>query len=64
MERTFFKIGKEKTEIEVRISYRIIQLFSEGLYASPHKAKGGPHFWVSSRSIADITRELADTSLA
>jgi Histidine kinase-, DNA gyrase B-, and HSP90-like ATPase len=38
MERNFFQIGKEKTGIEVRISYRIIQLFSEGLYASPHKA--------------------------
>ena len=38
MKQEFFKIGKEKTGIEVRISYRIIQLFSEGLYASPHKA--------------------------
>jgi hypothetical protein len=34
----FFKIGQEKSDIEVRISYRIIQLFSEGLYSSPHKA--------------------------
>lgn len=38
LEENFFKIGKEKAEIEVRISYRIIQLFSEGLYATPHKA--------------------------
>ena len=30
--------GKEKSKIPVKISYRIIQLFSEGLYSSPHKA--------------------------
>jgi len=34
----FYNIGEEKSEIEVRISYRIIQLFSEGLYSSPNKA--------------------------
>jgi hypothetical protein len=38
MKRDFYTIGKEKSDIEVRISYRIIQLFSEGLYSSPHKA--------------------------
>jgi hypothetical protein len=38
MKPGFYKIGKEKSDIEVRISYRIIQLFSEGLYSSPHKA--------------------------
>ena len=38
MKTEFFKIGQEKSEIEVRISYRIIQLFSEGLYSSPNKA--------------------------
>lgn len=38
MKQNFFNIGHEKTAIEVRISYRIIQLFSEGLYATPHKA--------------------------
>lgn len=30
--------GKETGKIPVRISYRIIELFSEGLYASPNKA--------------------------
>lgn len=38
MKQEFFKIGQEKSQIDVRISYRIIQLFSEGLYSSPHKA--------------------------
>ena len=37
LKRDFYKIGKEKSDIEVRISYRIIKLFSEGLYSSPHK---------------------------
>jgi hypothetical protein len=31
-------IGKKIASIDVRISYRIIQLFSEGLYSSPNKA--------------------------
>src|SRR3989442_14164703 len=31
-------IGTKTSEIDVRISYRIIQLFSEGLYSSPNKA--------------------------
>src|SRR5437016_1847918 len=34
----FYKLGKESGKIDVRISYRIIQLFSEGLYSSPNKA--------------------------
>ena len=38
MGKTFYTLGKEKLDIEVRISYRIIQLFSEGLYSSPNKA--------------------------
>ncbi len=38
MKQDFYTIGKEKSDIEVRISYRIIQLFSEGLYSSPNKA--------------------------
>jgi hypothetical protein len=38
MKPDFYNLGKEKSEIEVRISYRIIQLFSEGLYSSPNKA--------------------------
>lgn len=38
MSRDFHSIGRERSAIEVRISYRIIQLFSEGLYSSPHKA--------------------------
>lgn len=35
---SFITIGSKQSEIDVRISYRIIQLFSEGLYASPNKA--------------------------
>jgi Histidine kinase-, DNA gyrase B-, and HSP90-like ATPase len=38
MKKDFYNLGKNKSNIEVRISYRIIQLFSEGLYSSPHKA--------------------------
>jgi hypothetical protein len=34
----FITAGKEAGKIPVRISYRIIELFSEGLYASPNKA--------------------------
>ena len=34
----FFKIGRRRSKIAVRISYKIIHLFSEGLYSSPHKA--------------------------
>jgi len=34
----FANIGNSKEEIDVRLSYRIVQLFSEGLYASPNKA--------------------------
>ncbi len=30
--------GTEKEKIDVRLSYRIVRLFSEGLYASPNKA--------------------------
>src|ERR1700738_2103892 len=30
--------GAEKEQIDVRLSYRIVSLFSEGLYASPNKA--------------------------
>lgn len=30
--------GTEKDKIDVRLSYRIVRLFSEGLYASPNKA--------------------------
>jgi len=35
---TFASIGTPKDSIDVRLSYRIIELFSEGLYASPNKA--------------------------
>ncbi|VFM95013.1 MAG: Restriction endonuclease [Candidatus Kentron sp. G] len=35
---SFETIGSKTDEIDVRISHRIIQLFSEGLYASPNKA--------------------------
>jgi len=34
----FVSLGEEIDTIDVRISHRIIQLFSEGLYSSPHKA--------------------------
>jgi len=34
----FLTAGQETDRIAVRISYRIIHLFSEGLYSSPHKA--------------------------
>src|ERR1035437_6424453 len=33
-----YTAGKSISSIDVRISYRIIQLFSEGLYSSPNKA--------------------------
>ena len=36
--KDFYNVGGKKSDIEVRISYRIIQLFSEGLYSSPNKA--------------------------
>ena len=35
---TFASIGKETDDIEVRLSYKIVELFSEGLYTSPNKA--------------------------
>ncbi|HEY0076566.1 MAG TPA: ATP-binding protein, partial [Abditibacteriaceae bacterium] len=38
MNQPFFKLGTEVEKIDVRLSYRIIELFSEGLYASPNKA--------------------------
>jgi len=37
-EPTFAAIGTQTDTIDVRLSYRIIELFSEGLYASPNKA--------------------------
>src|SRR5271167_936920 len=37
-EPTFVAIGNATDKIDVRLSYRIIELFSEGLYASPNKA--------------------------
>lgn len=37
-EPAFAKTGKKSGDIEVRLSYRIVELFSEGLYASPNKA--------------------------
>lgn len=38
MSKDFFELGRKTKNIEVTISYRIIQLFSEGLYSSPNKA--------------------------
>lgn len=35
---SFATLGESAGSIDVRISYRIIELFSEGLYASPNKA--------------------------
>jgi hypothetical protein len=34
----YVELGKQTGSIDVRLSYRIIELFSEGLYASPNKA--------------------------
>src|ERR1700687_1564392 len=34
----FASVGKPTGTIDVRLSYRIIELFSEGLYQSPNKA--------------------------
>ncbi len=34
----FATTGNETEKIDVRLSYRIVRLFSEGLYASPNKA--------------------------
>lgn len=34
----FTMVGSETDQIDVKISHRIIQLFSEGLYSSPNKA--------------------------
>jgi hypothetical protein len=38
LEPTFVSIGSATDKINVRLSYRIVELFSEGLYASPNKA--------------------------
>src|SRR5713101_8446789 len=35
---TFATVSSEAEKIDVRLSYRIVRLFSEGLYASPNKA--------------------------
>src|SRR3954470_21764394 len=35
---TFVSAGTETEKIDVRLSYGIVRLFSEGLYASPNKA--------------------------
>jgi Histidine kinase-, DNA gyrase B-, and HSP90-like ATPase len=37
-EPAFYVAGKVTSQIEVKISYRIIDLFSQGLYTSPNKA--------------------------
>jgi hypothetical protein len=37
-EPTYVQTGTETEKIDVRLSYRIVRLFSEGLYASPNKA--------------------------
>lgn len=34
----YVQSGKETAKIDVRLSYKIVRLFSEGLYASPNKA--------------------------
>ena len=35
---TYATVGSETKKINIRLSYGIVSLFSEGLYASPHKA--------------------------
>src|SRR5437867_2482433 len=35
---TFAAVGTQTDSINVRLSYKIVELFSEGLYASPNKA--------------------------
>lgn len=37
-EPSFASTGKKTADIDVRLSYKIVELFSEGLYASPNKA--------------------------
>ena len=37
-EPAFASLGTRTDDIEVRLSYKIVELFSEGLYTSPHKA--------------------------
>lgn len=37
-EPAFARVGQKATDIDVLLSYRIVELFSEGLYASPNKA--------------------------
>jgi Histidine kinase-, DNA gyrase B-, and HSP90-like ATPase len=37
-EPLFASVGQVAQKIDVRLSYRIVELFSEGLYASPNKA--------------------------
>src|SRR6266851_8151748 len=55
MNKDFYNIGPKKSDIEVRISYRIIQLFSEGLYSSPHKHR-------DSLSVADSSGNVTVTA--
>jgi len=37
-EPVYIQSGTEREKIDVRLSYGIVKLFSEGLYSSPHKA--------------------------
>ncbi|MGB6091968.1 MAG: ATP-binding protein, partial [Candidatus Binataceae bacterium] len=37
-EPTFASVGRQTDTSDVRLSYKIVELFSEGLYASPNKA--------------------------
>src|SRR3979409_1076869 len=37
-EPTFITLGTPTDKIDVLLSYKIVELFSEGLYASPNKA--------------------------
>ena len=37
-EPAFLPLGKTTGDIDVHLSYKILELFSEGLYSSPHKA--------------------------
>lgn len=38
IDQSYLTLGQEISTVPVQLSYRIIELFSEGLYSSPNKA--------------------------
>ena len=72
----FAMVGRHTDDITVRISYRIIQLFSEGLYKSPTKAieelvansfdagVGIPMMSISHSDLMPIRSERSDAGLS